>query len=822
MEENTATKPKSGSYGAADIKVLEGLEAVRKRPAMYIGSTGAQGLHHLVYEVIDNSIDEAMAGFCDTVYVILHKDGSVSVADNGRGIPVGPHPTMKGKDAAEVVMTVLHAGGKFQEGAYKVSGGLHGVGISVVNALSKQLHLHIERDGKVFEQKYAQGKPTTAVTEAGASQKTGTTVRFWPDEEIFETTEFSYDTLSIRFRELAFLNTGVKIVFEEEGGKKNEYFYEGGVKSFVEHLNNKKPTLHDIFYFKQEKDRCIIEVALQYNGTYTETVFSYCNNINTHEGGTHLLGFKTSLTRAINTYAEQNGLLKDAKFSISGDDCREGLCAIISVKIPNPQFEGQTKTKLGNSEVKGIVQSSVHEFLKYYFDENPSAARKIVQKIVDAAYAREAAKKAHELARRKSALDFQGLPGKLADCQERDPAVCELYIVEGDSAGGSAKLGRNRSFQAILPLKGKILNVERARLDKILGHDDIKTIITALGTGIGEDDFKVEKLRYHKIVLMTDADYDGSHIRTLLLTFFYRKMDSIIENGHLYIAQPPLYRVKKGKKETYFKDEESMSSFLLNEGVEGLTLHFKSETLTGDKLKDYVKKANQYVAIVSKYSQRFDVDFLGTTLVRLAAEPSHFGKADFWKKVESELNEQLIKKTFKCELEKSDGKENLKVSCVEAGYQREFEISKEAVESGDLSKLFETAKELAKLGTFPAHFSSTAPALHKVEGEGAQEKAIEKADKFETTLYTPQDVSRAIRARGEKGIYIQRYKGLGEMNPEQLWETTMDPAKRTLLKVGVDDVVQADALFTTLMGDEVDDRRAFIEVNALKVRNLDV
>jgi DNA gyrase subunit B len=801
MEDNLAQKPKdSGDYGAGDIKVLEGLEAVRKRPAMYIGSTGEQGLHHLVYEVIDNSIDEAMAGYCDTVMVMIHKDGSCSVQDNGRGIPVGPHPTMKGKDAAEVVMTVLHAGGKFQEGAYKVSGGLHGVGVSCVNALSKDLHLKIERGGKCFEQKYQQGKPTTPVEEKGASERRGTTIRFWPDDDIFESVVFSYDILATRFRELAFLNTGVRIVFEDErSGKKNEYYYEGGVKAFVEHLNNKKQTLHDIVYFKTEKDRVLIEVALQYNSTYTETIFSYCNNINTHEGGTHLIGFRTALTRVINQYGEQNKLIKDSKMTLSGDDCKEGLCAIISVKIPDPQFEGQTKTKLGNSDVKGIVQSATQEHLKYFMDEHPGIARKIVQKIVDAAVAREAAKKAHELARRKSALDFQGLPGKLADCQERDPALCELYIVEGDSAGGSAKLGRNRMYQAILPLKGKILNVERARLDKMLNHDDIRTIISALGTGIGEEDFKVDKLRYHKIVLMTDADYDGSHIRTLLLTFFYRKMAQVVENGHLYIAQPPLYRVKKGKKEQYFKDEESMSNYLLDEGVEGVELKFKSP-LKGPGLKDFVKKSNSYVLALNKQSQRFDTEFLCFALMRLAKNIEDFSKPLFWETLKKEMNEIFIKKAFEftCEGDK------VKISCFESGYQREFELDKSSLVDGDLKKLFEQSKDLASFGEFPATI-------------------VLGAESGETqTLFMPMDVAKAVRQRGEKGIYIQRYKGLGEMNPDQLWETTMDPAKRTLLKVGVDDAVQADTLFTTLMGDEVEDRREFIESNALRVRNLDI
>jgi len=802
MEENTAKKAKESSdYGAGDIKVLEGLEAVRKRPAMYIGSTSERGLHHLVYEVVDNSIDETMAGFCDTVFVTVHKDHSCSVSDNGRGIPVGPHPTMKGKDAAEVVMTILHAGGKFEEGAYKVSGGLHGVGVSCVNALSKQLNLKIERGGKVFEQKYAQGKPTTKVEETGTTEKRGTTIRFWPDDEIFETTEFDYDTLGVRFRELAFLNTGVRIIFEDErNGKKNEYFYEGGVKAFVEYLNQKKTVLHPVIFLKAEKDKCIIEIAIQYNSTYTETVFSYCNNINTHEGGTHLIGFRSALTRVINSHAEHAGMLKDGKLSLSGDDCKEGLCAIVSVKIPNPQFEGQTKTKLGNSDIKGIVQSAVQEHFKYFMDENPGIARKICQKIVDAAVAREAAKKAHELARRKSALDFQGLPGKLADCQERDAKLCEIYIVEGDSAGGSAKLGRNRMYQAILPLKGKILNVERARLDKMLGHDDIKTIITALGTGIGEDDFSVDKLRYHKIVLMTDADYDGSHIRTLLLTFFYRKMPALVENGHLYIAQPPLYRVKKGKKETYFKDEDSMSNFLLDEGIEGLSLKLKTP-LSGERFKEYVKKANIFVSTIHKQTQRFDTDFLGMALLRFARDLNQFDKPIFWTEFQSQMGELFLKKSFEFKL----AGDKVLVSCFESGYQREFELEKSSLTGGDMTKLLEIAKELTAYGDYPA-------TLEIVEGDSNESQ----------TVFSPQDVARAVRARGEKGIYIQRYKGLGEMNPDQLWETTMDPAKRTLLKVRVDDAVQADTIFTTLMGDEVEDRRAFIETNALRVRNLDI
>lgn len=788
--------PAATSYGADDIKVLEGLEAVRKRPGMYIGSTGPNGLHHLVYEVIDNSIDEAMADYCDTVFVTVHKDNSVSVSDNGRGIPVGPHPSVKGKDTAEVVMTVLHAGGKFQEGAYKVSGGLHGVGVSVVNALSAKLILKISRDGKVHEQEYSRGKAQAPIKVTGDTDKTGTSIQFWPDEEIFESIEFSYDTLSTRFRELAFLNTGVRIVFtDERNGKTNDFKYEGGLKSFVEHLNKNKTGLHDIVYFTGTKEGVITEIAFQYNSTYSETLFSYCNNINTHEGGTHLLGFRTALTRAITSYAAS--VAKSGKTNLSGDDCREGLTAVVSVKVPEPQFEGQTKTKLGNSEVKGLVQSLVHENLKYFLEENPGPAKKIVQKIVDAARAREAAKKAHELARRKSALDFQGLPGKLADCQERKPELCEIYIVEGDSAGGSAKLGRNRQFQAILPLKGKILNVERARIDKVLNHDDIKTIITALGTGIGESEFKLDKLRYHKIIIMTDADYDGSHIRTLLLTFFYRKMPEVVEAGNLFIAQPPLYKVRKGKKETYFKHEESMANFLLDQGLENLKLHLTDGVIEGEELKTLAKKALAYGQSISKLHQEYDLDFTRYALARLADDSSKFSDKKFWEEIKTALEEQFINKRFTIELKD----EAVDVTSLEAGYEQSFKWSENDLKEGPLARAFKQAEELAEYGKFPGHL---------------------KGGDFDVEVFEPSKVYSLIKNRGEKGIYIQRYKGLGEMNPDQLWETTMDPSSRTLLQVGVDDAVHANEIFTTLMGDEVGDRRDFIEENALKVRNLDV
>jgi DNA gyrase subunit B len=791
------TNDAAQSYGASDIKVLEGLEAVRKRPGMYIGSTGPNGLHHLVYEIIDNSIDEAMAGVCDTIKVKLHKDNSITVEDNGRGIPTGPHSTMKGKDTAEVVMTVLHAGGKFQEGAYKVSGGLHGVGVSVVNALSQKLILKIYREGKFFEQSYQRGKPMTPVEVKGESTLRGTTIQFWPDEEIFESTEFSHDTLATRFRELAFLNTGVRIIFEDEKtGKTEEFKYDGGLKSFVEHLNQKKNAIHDIIHFKAERDGMITEIAIQYNDSYSETLFSYCNNINTHEGGTHLLGFRTALTRVLTGYAAANDLTKGSKFTLSGDDCREGLCAVLSVKVPNPQFEGQTKTKLGNSEVKGLVQSLVHENLKYFMDENPSAARKILQKIIDAARARDAAKRAHDLARRKSALDFSGLPGKLADCQERDPKLCEIYIVEGDSAGGSAKLGRNRQYQAILPMKGKIINVEKARIDKVLNHEDIKTIITALGAGFGDSEFKIEKLRYHKVVIMTDADYDGSHIRTLLLTFFYRKMPELVEAGHLFIAQPPLYKVKKGKKETYFKEEESMSNFLLDEGIDGLSYVHPKGTLKGEDLKVFAKKTLQYHNSISRLAQDYDIDFLSIALAALAAAPESFADQKFWDEMKRKFEGEYLNKNFSVDIKESE----VTIATFESGYERQFSIAKADLKEGNLARAYQQAQEMHLLASFPG-------SLHTAESE--------------MKVFHPVQVYQQIRNRGEKGIYIQRYKGLGEMNPDQLWETTMDPDKRTLLQVTVDDAVKANELFTILMGDEVEDRREFIQENALKVRNLD-
>jgi DNA gyrase subunit B len=790
----------SEEYGADKIKVLEGLAAVRKRPAMYIGSTSSAGLHHLVYEIVDNSIDEALAGHCDNVSVTINTDGSVTVVDNGRGIPTDMMPS-EGKSAAEVVLTVLHAGGKFDNAAYKVSGGLHGVGVSVVNALSKWLELEIRRDGKVFRQSYRRGDPATPLEVTGETKKRGTKITFMPDEEIFETTEYSFDVLSQRLRELAFLNAGVRIKITDErvDNKLHEFYYEGGINSFVEYLNRNKTPLHPKpIYIKGEKGGVETEVSMQYNDSYDEKVFTFANNINTHEGGTHLAGFKAALTRTMNAYAAANNLLKNAKVSISGDDLREGLTCVISVKIPQPQFEGQTKTKLGNSEVKGYVETLLNEKLAQFLEENPQVAKRILEKSIEAARAREAARKARDLTRRKGALDMGGLPGKLADCQEKDPALCELYLVEGDSAGGSAKQGRDRKFQAILPLKGKILNVEKARFDKMISSQEIRTLITALGTGIGKEDFDIAKLRYHRIIVMTDADVDGSHILTLLLTFFYRNMHELIQRGHLYIAQPPLYKVKRGKKEMYLRNEHALQNFLLEEGAEELVLRLEKgdRTYIGKQIIPVIKQFIENRAIFDKVVK---------------------------KGIAADLLSIVIRGNVPSGLEELTGLEpyleTMKALSPGSDYQVEeeritFRIGNiRAIIDHQVLSVLSTHEYELLVDNHRRVVETMADGRAFVEQEGG--KAL-----FETGNH--EELLTFFLENAKKGLGIQRYKGLGEMNPEQLWETTMNPENRVLLQVKIEDIVEADEIFTILMGDQVEPRRDFIETNALNVVNLDI
>ncbi|WP_029914428.1 DNA topoisomerase (ATP-hydrolyzing) subunit B [Pelobacter seleniigenes] len=790
-------------YGADSIQVLEGLEAVRKRPSMYIGSTSVQGLHHLVYEVVDNSIDEALAGYCDDVNITIHGDNSVTVEDNGRGIPV-EHHAKQNKSAAEVVMTVLHAGGKFDdkgEGAYKVSGGLHGVGVSVVNALSEKLDLEIRRDGKIHRQSYVRGVPTGPLKIEGDTIKRGTKITFWPDPEIFETLVFSFETLSTRLRELAFLNAGVKIVITDSRTEKNnEFLYEGGIRSFVEYLNRAKNSLHSTpIFFSGAKDGAELEIAIQYNDGYDEKIFSFANNINTHEGGTHLSGFKAALTRTMNNYATNNNLLKNIKVAISGDDLREGIAAVISVKLSDPQFEGQTKTKLGNSEIKGFVETLMNEKLATFLEENPQVARKILEKGIDAARAREAARKARDLTRRKGALDGLSLPGKLADCQEKDPSLCEIYLVEGDSAGGSAKQGRDRRFQAILPLKGKILNVEKARFDKLLTSNEIRTLITAMGTSIGKDDFDVSKLRYHRIIIMTDADVDGSHIRTLLLTFFFRQMPEIVERGHLYIAQPPLYKVKRGKREIYLKDDDALLEYLLDNGTEGIAVEMEQ----GNK----VLRGKQIIP----------------TLRNIINYNKHFDKI-VNKGIPSEILKIFVRGKIKNGYADQDSLEPLAQQLREVDPKTKYEVLQDPdrilVTFGNLhARIDRHTVEILSSHEYKLLLQSYKQVEDICLNESISIVAEEKED-IEVT--DRQELLDIILARAKKGQYIQRYKGLGEMNPEQLWETTMDPEKRILLQVTIEDAVRADEIFTVLMGDQVEPRREFIELNALNVANLDV
>ena len=807
-------------YGADKIKVLEGLEAVRRRPAMYIGSTGPAGLHHLVYEVVDNSIDEALVGFCDQINVTIHIDNSVTVVDNGRGIPVDLHES--GKSAAEVVMTVLHAGGKFDNESYKVSGGLHGVGVSVVNALSQELDLEIWRNGQVYQQSYVRGTPGAALEVTGTTKKRGTKITFKPDLEVFETTDFSFDTLAQRLRELAFLNAGVLITLDDErDGKGHKFQYEGGIVSFVKHLNkNKTPVNDKPIFMRGERDGIEAEIALQWNDGYSETIYSFANNINTHEGGSHLSGFRSALTRTINFYAGKNNLAKDLKEGVSGDDIREGLTAVISVKIPHPQFEGQTKTKLGNTEVKGIVEAIVNDKLGSFLEENPSVARQILGKAVDAARAREAARKARDLVRRKGALEGGSLPGKLADCQERDPARSELYIVEGESAGGSAKQGRDRRFQAILPIKGKILNVEKARFDKMLGSDEIRTMIAALGCGIGVEDFDLSKLRYHRIIIMTDADVDGSHIRTLLLTFFYRQMPELINSGFVYIAQPPLYRVKRGKGETYIKDERDLEAFLIKRSAESRVVRLAGRPdIAGAELEKLLHRLTayrKYLRIVERHGH--DREVIEALLEADARDKTFFGSLPHLDALAKRLTTPTRVVTVQ-----PDEEHNLFSLAIEDrsnGYHRQDTIGLDVVTGAEYRTLAASYREIRDIR--PPMVVATSGGASDAEGGEAQGAAA-PAGRAETSVITSLDelVEYFISA-GKHGSAINRYKGLGEMNPDQLWSTTMNPEVRTLLQVRAEDHTEADLMFTTLMGDQVEPRRKFIEDNALDVRNLDI
>jgi DNA gyrase subunit B len=801
MNETQGTKPDgiAAEYGAEAIRILEGLEAVRVRPAMYIGSTGEAGLHHLVYEVVDNSVDEALAGYCSEILVTIHIDNSVTVIDNGRGIPVGPHES--GLDAAEVVLTKLHAGGKFDKGAYKVSGGLHGVGISVVNALSEMVEVEIWRDGKVYRQTYSRGLPQTRLEQTGTTDRRGTKVTFKPDPQIFETTTFSFDTLSQRLRELSFLNRGILIRLEDErDNKKHRFQYEGGIASFVEHLNRNKDVLHKPpIFIGGTRDGVAVEIAMQWNDGYAENIYSFANNINTHDGGTHLTGFKGALTRSVNAYSQGHNLQRDVG-EIQGEDAREGLTAVVSVKVPNPQFEGQTKGKLGNSEVKGIVESLVNEKLGAFLEERPSEAKRIVQKVIDAARGREAARKARDLTRRKGALDGAGLPGKLAECQERNAELCELYLVEGDSAGGSAKQGRDRRFQVILPLRGKILNVEKARLDKTLASEEIRNMITALGTGVGTDDFDIKKLRYHRIIIMCDADVDGSHIRTLLLTFFYRQMKELIERGHLYIAQPPLYRAKVGKAERYLKDDHELNAFLMERAVEKRKVRLAGgQEVEGARLIRLLDRMVGYARLVAMVEKK------GTprTLVELLLKGQVKDAEAFSDKARlQELIRPLRASGADVVLEKDEehGVFEIVLQLGQNGQGREARVGEAFLSSPEYKALYSAYEEFRELDQ---------PPLVVVDGG-------------ETPVANRDALLNLFLAEGQRGVSIQRYKGLGEMNAEQLWESTMDPATRRLLQVRLEDDEVAENIFTTLMGDAVEPRRQFIEENALNVRNLDI
>jgi DNA gyrase subunit B len=826
-------------YGADKIKVLEGLEAVRKRPAMYIGSTGPSGLHHLVYEVVDNSIDEALAGFCRNINVTIHIDGSVTVVDDGRGIPVDMHES--GRPAAEVVLTVLHAGGKFENTAYKVSGGLHGVGVSVVNALSEFLELEIWRNGQVHQQRYERGTPMADLNTTGVTEKRGTKVTFKPDATVFETTEFSFETLSQRLRELAFLNAGVAISIEDErDGRNHRFIYEGGIREFVEFLNKNRTAVNEKpIVMTGERDGIIVEIALQWNDSYTEATYTFANNINTTEGGTHLSGFRAALTRTINNYATRNNLAEKLSESVSGEDIREGMTAIVSVKIPQPQFEGQTKTKLGNTEVKGIVEAIVNDRLGAFLEENPGVSKRIIAKAVDAARARDAARKARDLVRRKGALDNTALPGKLADCQERDPSKSEIYIVEGESAGGSAKQGRDRGFQAVLPIKGKILNVEKARFDKMLSHEEIRTIIAALGCGIGTDEFDASKLRYHRVIIMTDADVDGSHIRTLLLTFFYRQMRDLVDRGHIYIAQPPLFRAKRARQETFIKDERDLETFLIRRAAESRSIVLGSgREISGDQLEKRLEQLMMFRKLLQVVERRGPA-----RRVILALLEGDARDRTFWSdraSVEA-LAGHIATPGVTAEVVEDPEHQAFAVQMDDrlAGYSRRNRLDLDYVTTGEVRTLAAAYQEIRELvaGAVTIRTSAaTVEAAEAAETEDAEAAAgaetpaeaataaaaSKSARETDRKVESLDDLVEYFVAAGRRGVAVNRYKGLGEMNPETLWETTMDPAKRTLLQVKAEDHTEADLMFTTLMGDQVEPRRKFIEDNALDVKNLDI